>query len=100
MKERVKDHLALPIEVGIVVIERADDVGRSCSTSVAEKKLADPREHESDMEPSEITELGRVDATLFSPRPDEAVCYAKRGKVGNSSSKIVEIPQRLQFRQR
>lgn len=81
MKERVKDHLARPIEGGIVVVERVDDVGRSYSTSVAEKKLADPREHQSDVESSKVTELGRVDATLFSPRPDEAVCYAKRGEV-------------------
>jgi hypothetical protein len=78
MKAWVKDHLATPIEVGIVVIERADDVGRSYSTGVAEKKFADPRKHHGDVEPSKITELGRIDATLLSPRPDEAVCYAKR----------------------
>jgi hypothetical protein len=57
VKERVKDHICLPVEVGIVVEERADNVRRRYSTGIAEKKLADPREHQTDVEPSEITEL-------------------------------------------
>lgn len=57
VKERVKGHIVLPVEVGIVIEKRADNVRRRNSARLAEKKLAYPRKHQSDVEPSKVTKL-------------------------------------------
>jgi hypothetical protein len=57
VEEWVEHHLGLPVEVGIMVEERADNVHRRYSACISEEELANPREHQGDVEPSKITEL-------------------------------------------
>lgn len=101
MEECIVDHVIRPVEVCIVVEEGSHQVGCVNATVVVMcNALIDPRQHHRNLYATEISKLGRVDATLRCPKFDGSVCQGKGSKVRDGTLDVQQVSVRLQLAQR
>lgn len=67
MKEAIEEHTVCPVKLSKVMEEAGYYLCDSDRPNIESKALADPSQHQCDMDTTKVTKLGRVNSSLSCP---------------------------------